>query len=88
MIIGTINRTLKAYALAIVGAETVLQWLPKGTHDYEKLVKPEELETALSGTGVQLSAPVGLVYNPLADRWSLSGDVAVNYMRVATRPAH
>lgn len=88
MVIGTINRTLKAYALAIVGAETILQWLPQGTHQYEKLVRPEEIESALSGTGVNLTNPVGLSYNPLADRWSLSGDVSVNYMRVATRPAN
>ncbi len=87
MVIGTINRTLKAYALAIVGAETVLQWLPQGTHRYEKLVRPEEIESALSETGVELTTPVGLSYNPLADRWSLSEDVSVNYLRLVTRPA-
>jgi 2-polyprenyl-6-hydroxyphenyl methylase/3-demethylubiquinone-9 3-methyltransferase len=86
MVIGTINRTLKAYALAIVGAETVLRWLPHGTHQFKKLVRPEELEEALAGTDIDLSSPVGLSYNPILDRWCLSDDIAVNYMRVAIRP--
>ncbi len=85
MIIGTINRTLKAYALAIVGAEMLLQWLPRGTHQFDKLVKPEEIEAALAGTDTEISDPVGLSYNPLADRWSLSKDISVNYMCVAVR---
>lgn len=85
MVIGTINRTLKAYALAIVGAEMLLRWLPRGTHHFDKLVRPEEIEAALAGTDTKISDPVGLSYNPLADSWSLSKDISVNYMCVAVR---
>lgn len=86
MVIATINRTLKAYALAIVGAEYVLQWLPKGTHQYEKLVKPSELEKALASTGLEVIDQTGVSYNPLADQWIKTSDMAVNYMLVTQRP--
>ena len=85
--IATINRTLKAYALAIVGAEYVLRWLPRGTHQYDKLVRPEEVRTALGEIGLALVNETGVGYNPLTDRWSLSPDMDVNYMIVASRPA-
>ena len=87
MIIATINRTLKAYALAIVGAEVVLRWLPRGTHEYQRLVRPEELEQALAGTGMAITQRSGVVYNPLADRWQRSLDMDVNYMVLVERPA-
>jgi 2-polyprenyl-6-hydroxyphenyl methylase/3-demethylubiquinone-9 3-methyltransferase len=84
--VATINRTTKAYALAIFGAEVVLRWLPRGTHDYEKLVRPAELESALAAAGLAVADRTGVAYNPLADRWSLSSDMAVNYMITATKP--
>ena len=79
----TINRTLRSYALAIVGAEYVLGWLPKGTHDWEKFVRPDELTHAVEAGGLRVTDTTGVVYNPLGDRWSASRDTAVNYMIVA-----
>lgn len=87
LFVATINRTPKAYALAIFGAEVVLRWLPRGTHDYAKLVRPAELQGALAAAGLAVADRSGMVYNPLADRWSLSSDMGVNYMIAATRPA-
>jgi 2-polyprenyl-6-hydroxyphenyl methylase/3-demethylubiquinone-9 3-methyltransferase len=87
MILSTINRTLKAYALAIVGAEYILRWLPVGTHQWERFVTPDELARHAEAAGLAVSAREGLVYNPLADAWSLSPDLDVNYMASAARPA-
>lgn len=87
MFVATINRTPKALALAIVGAEYVLRWLPRGTHEYSKLVRPQELETALSQAGLTIIDRSGVTYNPLSDRWSRSKDMDVNYMVLAERPA-
>ncbi|MTI04515.1 bifunctional 2-polyprenyl-6-hydroxyphenol methylase/3-demethylubiquinol 3-O-methyltransferase UbiG [Roseibium denhamense] len=86
MFIATINRTLKAYALAIVGAEYVLRWLPKGTHSYDKLVRPEEIETPLNASGLNIIDRSGVSFNPLADTWRQSRDMDVNYMMLAERP--
>ncbi len=86
MFVATINRTLKALALAIVGAEYVLRWLPRGTHSYEKLVRPEEIEDPLASAGMTVIGRTGLFYNPLKDGWELSRDTDVNYMLVANRP--
>ncbi|MFZ1679592.1 MAG: bifunctional 2-polyprenyl-6-hydroxyphenol methylase/3-demethylubiquinol 3-O-methyltransferase UbiG [Rhizobiaceae bacterium] len=86
MVVATINRTLKALALAIVGAEYVLRWLPRGTHQYERLVRPEELGVALTAAGMTVAETVGVVFNPLADRWERSRDTAVNYMVLADKP--
>ena len=86
MFVATINRTLKAYGLAIIGAEHILRWLPRGTHQYEKLVTPQEIEAALAGTGVDIVRRSGVSFNPLADEWRLSRDMDVNYMVVAERP--
>jgi 2-polyprenyl-6-hydroxyphenyl methylase/3-demethylubiquinone-9 3-methyltransferase len=85
MILSTLNRTLKAYALAIVGAELVLRWVPIGTHQWERFVRPEELAAALSSASLALTDTTGMVYNPLADAWSLSGDTDVNYFATAAR---
>lgn len=88
LVMATLNRTLKSYALAIVGAEYVLRWLPKGTHDWNKFVTPEELGGAIESNGLALGEHTGVVYNPLADRWSASPrDLDVNYMLAATKPA-
>ncbi|MDO1584141.1 bifunctional 2-polyprenyl-6-hydroxyphenol methylase/3-demethylubiquinol 3-O-methyltransferase UbiG [Rhizobium oryzicola] len=86
MFIATINRTLKARALAIFAAENVLRWLPKGTHQYEKLVRPEELEAPLTGSGLTVIERTGVFYNVLQDRWNLSNDMDVNYMMLTKRP--
>lgn len=85
MFVATINRTMKAYGLAILGAEYVLRWLPKGTHQYEKLVRPEELEKALADAGMAIADRTGVSYNPLADRWQRSKDMDVNYMLLAEK---
>jgi 2-polyprenyl-6-hydroxyphenyl methylase / 3-demethylubiquinone-9 3-methyltransferase len=81
----TLNRTLKSFALAIVGAEYVLRWLPRGTHRWDKFVTPEELEEAIEDAGLRVTGERGVIYNPLADRWRLSADMDVNYMLVAAR---
>jgi 2-polyprenyl-6-hydroxyphenyl methylase / 3-demethylubiquinone-9 3-methyltransferase len=87
MIAATLNRTIKSFALAIVGAEYVLRWLPRGTHQWDKFVTPDELERALMRGGLKVIEEAGVVYNPLADRWRLADDMDVNYMMVAERPA-
>lgn len=86
MFIATINRTMKAMALAIVGAEYVLGWLPRGTHQYGKLVRPDELEAPLNLAGMKIIDRTGVFYSPLQDRWNLSRDMDVNYMVLAARP--
>ena len=85
MIAATLNRTMKSFALAIVGAEYILRWLPRGTHQWDKFVTPEELERALVAGGLRVTAERGVIYNLLADRWQLSDDMDVNYMMVAAR---
>ncbi|MCW5723401.1 MAG: bifunctional 2-polyprenyl-6-hydroxyphenol methylase/3-demethylubiquinol 3-O-methyltransferase UbiG [Maricaulaceae bacterium] len=86
MVVGSINRTPKAFALAIVGAEWVLRWLPRGTHRFRKLVKPQEVSAALAQAGMTAEAPAGVVYNPLRDAFALSGDASVNYLMLARKP--
>jgi 2-polyprenyl-6-hydroxyphenyl methylase/3-demethylubiquinone-9 3-methyltransferase len=85
MVVATINRTLKSFALAIVGAEYVLGWLPRGTHQWDKFVTPNELQAALERHGLAVLDETGVVYNLIADRWQLSTDMDVNYMVVAER---
>ena len=87
MVAATLNRTLKSFALAIVGAEYVLRWLPRGTHQWDKFVTPNELEIALERAGLRIIDETGVVYNPLADRWRLGSDMDVNYMVTAERAA-
>ena len=84
MIVSTINRTLKSYALAIVGAEYVLRWLPRGTHDWNRFVTPEELTGYLAAAGLEASARSGMIFNPLRAGWSLASDCDVNYFLAAT----
>ena len=86
LLVATINRTARAFAFAIVGAEYVLGWLPKGTHEYGKLVRPEEIEAPLRRDGLETVEQVGVVYHPLADEWRRSRDTGVNYMLLARRP--
>src|ERR1700736_725814 len=80
MIGATINRTLKSFALAIVGAEYVLRWLPRGPHRWDKFVTPDEFEMALVRHGLRVLEQTGVVYDLLADRWQLAADMDVNYM--------
>ena len=87
MIGATINRTLKSFALAIVGAEYVLRWLPRGTHRWDKFVTPNEFEAALERHRLRVIAQTGVVYDLLADRWQLAGDMDVNYMLAAQKSA-
>ncbi len=85
MIVATINRTLKSFALAIVGAEYVLRWLPVGTHRWDKFVTPNELEIAMEQAGLRVIDEAGVIYNLFADRWQLSDDADVNYMLTAEK---
>jgi len=86
MILATLNRTPKAFLLAIVGAEYLLRWLPRGTHDWRRFVRPSELARALRGAGMDIEEMTGVAYNPLADSWRLAPrDLDVNYMLVAVK---
>jgi 2-polyprenyl-6-hydroxyphenyl methylase/3-demethylubiquinone-9 3-methyltransferase len=85
MIVATLNRTVKALALAVVGAEYVLRWLPAGTHDWRKFLKPEELRGFLDGEPVVVDGPFGVSYSPISGRWSQSTDTDVNYMMTVVR---
>ncbi|MBX3495649.1 MAG: bifunctional 2-polyprenyl-6-hydroxyphenol methylase/3-demethylubiquinol 3-O-methyltransferase UbiG [Parvibaculum sp.] len=87
MFVATLNRTLKAHALAIVGAEYVLGWLPRGTHDWKKFVTVEEMEHGLAAAGLEVMEISGVSYNPLFGTWSLSRDTDVNYMALAGKKA-
>jgi 2-polyprenyl-6-hydroxyphenyl methylase/3-demethylubiquinone-9 3-methyltransferase len=81
--VATLNRTARSFLLAIVGAEYVLRWLPPGTHDWTRFVRPSELDGMLATAGLGVIARTGITYNPLRDRWSLSADTGVNYMVLA-----
>ncbi len=83
--IATLNRTMKSFALAIVGAEYILRWIPRGTHQWERFITPDELEIALEQSGLTVVDESGVIYNPFADRFQLSSDLDVNYMVVAEK---
>src|SRR5262249_31581163 len=87
LVFATINRTPQAWLLAIVGAEYVLGWLPRGTHDWNKFVRPSELAAGLRRNGIVLRELAGVHYQPLSGDWALGRDLAVNYMAFATKPA-
>lgn len=80
MVVSTINRTLKALALAKIGAEYVLRWLPVGTHDWRKFVRPSELARGLGPGGVEITDLKGMSYAPISDEWRLTADLDVNYL--------
>jgi 2-polyprenyl-6-hydroxyphenyl methylase/3-demethylubiquinone-9 3-methyltransferase len=88
LIVATINRTLKSFALAIIGAEYVLRWLPRGTHRWDKFVTPNELAAALERCGLTVIDETGVIYNPLADRWQIASDMDVNYSMTAQKPSN
>ena len=80
MFVATINKTLKSYVFAIVGAEYVLRWLPIGTHEWEKFVKPEDLKKILMKYDLSLNKLEGMNFNIFKDEWSISKDLSVNYI--------
>ena len=87
VLISTLNRTPKSFALAIVGAEYVLRWVPTGTHDWRKFVTPAELRRHVGAAGLRVENLTGTVYNPLRDEWRLSpSDTGVNYWITASKP--
>ncbi len=85
MVVATMNRTLKSLALAKIGAEYVLRWLPVGTHDWRKFVRPAELAKGLRRHRVDVVDLKGMTFNPLTDKWSLTRDVDVNYVVFGTK---
>jgi 2-polyprenyl-6-hydroxyphenyl methylase/3-demethylubiquinone-9 3-methyltransferase len=85
MYVATLNRTLKALALAKVAAEYILGWLPPGTHDWNRFVEPEQLRAMLEYSGLNILKTQGIAFNPLAWDWRLSTDTDVNYLVIATR---
>jgi 2-polyprenyl-6-hydroxyphenyl methylase/3-demethylubiquinone-9 3-methyltransferase len=80
MFVATINKTLKSYMFAIVGAEYVLRWLPIGTHEWEKFIKPEELKIIMSKNNLTLKKLDGMNFNIIKNEWNISGDLSVNYI--------
>ena len=85
MFTATINRTFSSYIKAIIGAEYVLRWLPIGTHDWNKFLKPKEIENKITKLNLSIKDVKGLVFNPLSRKWKTSDDVSVNYVIVATK---
>jgi 2-polyprenyl-6-hydroxyphenyl methylase/3-demethylubiquinone-9 3-methyltransferase len=83
IVVSTLNRNWKSFALGIVAADYVLRWLPRGTHQWDKFVTPDELTHHLERNKLGITEQSGVVYNPLADKWALSSDMEVNYMVVA-----
>ncbi|KAG2308644.1 hypothetical protein Bca52824_028392 [Brassica carinata] len=84
-IVSTINRSMRAYASAIVAAEYILQWLPKGTHEWSSFLTPEELTMILQRASVDVKEMAGFVYNPITGRWLLSDDTSVNFIAYGTK---
>ncbi len=87
MFVGTLNRTIRSFAFAIVGAEYILGWIPRGTHRWRKFVKPNELETAMKRRGLNCQERIGITYNPCANRFQISRDTSASYMVVSERAA-
>ena len=87
LFVATLNRTLAAYALAIVATERILGWLPAGTHDWSRFVRPAEMVHLLRRHGLAVTDMRGVSYNPLSRRWSLSCNLSVNYMICARKPS-
>ena len=80
MFVATLNKTLKSYLFAIIGAEYVLRWLPIGTHDWEKFVKPEDLKKILNKNNLKLEKLDGMNFNIISDEWSVTSDTSINYI--------
>lgn len=87
LVCSTLNRNAKSFVMAIVGAEYVLRWLPAGTHDWNKFIKPDEIEGFVTASGLQFVDSKGFVYNPLRDEWNISSkDLDVNYVTTSVKP--
>ena len=86
LILSTINRTPKAYAAAIIGAEYLLRWLPRGTHEYRKFRRPSELARDVRAAGLIIGDITGLAYDPWRDRWQQANNLGINYLLFATSP--
>lgn len=84
LVMATLNRTVRSYALGIVTAEYILGWLPRGTHDWSRFVRPSEAARGLRSGGLRIESLTGVAYDPLRDRFRLTSDPAVNYMLFAT----
>jgi 2-polyprenyl-6-hydroxyphenyl methylase/3-demethylubiquinone-9 3-methyltransferase len=82
----TLNRTVRAFATAIIGAEYVMRWLPPGTHDWRRFLRPHELARAVRASGLSVTDIAGLSYRPLRDEWRISADTGVNYLMAARAP--
>ena len=87
LVVGTLNRTPRSFILGIVAAERVLRWVPPGTHDWRRFRRASELAASLRRAGLRLEALAGIGYDPIGGRWTLSRDLAVNYLAFAIRPA-
>jgi 2-polyprenyl-6-hydroxyphenyl methylase / 3-demethylubiquinone-9 3-methyltransferase len=85
VVLSTINRTAKAWALGIVGAEYVLRWIPRGTHRWSKFLKPSELAASVRAAGLDLGEIAGMSFDPFAGEWALTRDLGVNYLMLATK---
>ncbi|MBM3504089.1 MAG: bifunctional 2-polyprenyl-6-hydroxyphenol methylase/3-demethylubiquinol 3-O-methyltransferase UbiG [Alphaproteobacteria bacterium] len=85
LVLSTLNRTLRSYALGVVAAEYLLRWVPVGTHDWNKFLRPSELARALRGVGLELSDLTGMSFSPRSNQWRLTDDLTVNYLGLATR---
>lgn len=85
MVVATLNRTVKSFALAKVGAEYILRWVPAGTHDWNKFLRPDELRSFLNGEPYAVEGPFGVSFNPLNGKWGRSADASVNYMMTVAR---
>ena len=86
MVVATLNRTVKAYLLAIVGAEYILGWLPKGTHDWNRFIRPSEFRHYLAAVNLEIKDLSGISYEPVSRGWRLSSNLAVNYMGFVIKP--
>ena len=80
MFIATINKTLKSYVFAIIGAEYILKWLPRGTHDWDKFVKPEDLIKISKSNNLRLEKLNGMEFNLLTNEWNITSDNSINYI--------
>ncbi|HEX4179247.1 MAG TPA: bifunctional 2-polyprenyl-6-hydroxyphenol methylase/3-demethylubiquinol 3-O-methyltransferase UbiG, partial [Caulobacteraceae bacterium] len=87
MVVASLNRTVKSLALAKIGAEYILRWVPAGTHDWRKFLHPEEISGFLDGEDLVVEGPFGVSFNPLSGQWARSADADVNYMMTVTKPA-
>ena len=77
---------MKSFGLAIVGAEYILRWLPRGTHDWQKFITPDELEAMVIQAGLRVHQSTGVSFNPVLNTWRKTGDMSVNYMAIAEKP--